>query len=77
MKYYLLAGAIILAGAAAVFLSPGKSPKVSDSDHFAAKRHVAEAETKVRPSHFEEMKWKPIEGVDMRAPASTDNTNKN
>lgn len=72
MKYYLFAGLIIVAGAGAVLLSKSQSISPVDKDHFAAKRKVAEVETKVRPAQFENMKWNPEEAIEMRAPASTD-----
>jgi hypothetical protein len=72
MKYYLFASSILLAGALAVFLSSSKSTDRKMADHFATKRQLVEVETKVRPAHFEDMKWKSGAAIEMRAPASSE-----
>lgn len=66
MKYYLMAGFVVVAVAAAVAFSPLWQDQGADA--YAHKRDRAEAETKVRPASFAEMKWK--EGDEDRAPAS-------
>lgn len=70
MKYYLLAGVIVFSGVVAVVLSQSGG-SMTEADHFAAKRQLTEAETKVRPAYFEDMKFKLEPGVEQRAPAST------
>ena len=68
MKYYFLAGLIVLAGLVAVVLS--RSRTVALDEHYTKKRDVAETETKVRPASFEDMKWKAAEGAVIRTPAT-------
>ena len=64
MKYYILAGVILLIGAVATY--------VANQDP-SGKRYALEAETKVRPAYFEDMKMEPDRGVELRTPASSDN----
>lgn len=69
MKYYILAGIVILAGITAVVISQNQAPQ-EDAAVAEWKRVAVENETKVRPSSFEELKWTPEAAVEMRAPAS-------
>ena len=71
MKYYFLAGLVLIAAVVAVMMSRNGGQSASaqaEYEHFAKKRDIAEVETKVRPASFENMKFEP--GAEMRSPAS-------
>ena len=69
-KLFWVALFVCVAGFAAYFVVSKSGPKeyAVGSDEWIY--HTAEAETKVRPAYFEDMKWKEPGAVEMRGPAS-------
>jgi hypothetical protein len=67
MKIAILTGVVAAAVAFGVFFV--KPVKTAQDAHAEWKRLAVETETKVRPAHFEKMKFDPSE-LEMRAPAS-------
>lgn len=71
---YVLAACVIVAGAAAVYFS-NQGQQIDEADaHEQWRQSAVEAETRVRPAYFEDMKYK--EGAEVRAPASTGKSKK-
>jgi hypothetical protein len=65
MKYYIVAGCVAVAALAVAINFYHSKP---EDAHTHWKRYTVEAETKVRPAYFEDMKFKP--GPEVRQPAS-------
>lgn len=68
---------VLVAGFAAYFVVSKSAPKEYAIGSEEWIYHTAEAETKVRPAYFEEMKWRDPSGsapgaVEIRGPASDD-----
>lgn len=71
MKKFVWMGAVVVAAAAAVWAySHFSAPKDYAVGSAEWKYYTAEAETKVRPAHFEDLKWKESDAAELRAPAS-------
>ena len=68
MKYYLIIAGALMVACAAYYYSKPDSALTADQARAEWKRHAVEAETKVRPPHFEDMKYNA--GAEMRMPAS-------
>ena len=76
MKYFILAAAVVLMGGVAVYVA--QQDKVTEtSPDKAWKQTFVEPETAVRPAYFEEMRFKPEDAVELRAPASAGKKKKN
>ena len=76
MKYIILAAAVVLMGGVAVYVAQ-QEPVAEVSPDKAWKQTFVEPETAVRPAYFEEMRFKPEDAVEMRAPASDAKKKKN
>lgn len=70
-KYVWIFIVVFVAGCAAYFFSKlGSQSYAVGSPEW--KYETAETETQERPARFEDMKWNEPQGVDVRAPASTE-----
>jgi len=70
MKFYFMAAAVVMFALVAVFLMQSRNANLSEANEYAEKRMIVEAETKVRPAHFEDMKFKEDTAIELRSPAS-------
>lgn len=69
LKYPIIATLVFLCGVIAVIVTHYRIGNREDAAYIEWRRTTVEAETKVRPPHYEGMKWTPEPEV--RAPATS------